>query len=374
MPNASEIATVSAGGQTYSFWKSIEVSRVYGMGVAEARLAVAEPSDPDSGGFPALQLAPGDTASVTLAGRPAIKGYVWLRQAYYDAEEHGVEIGVASPLLDAVVSSVDGNPGEYQNYTLAQIASAVLGKVGVGFQIVGSPAAADKIFPLVRENKGETRFGFVERLCRIRNLHLVDDGQGNLVASRGVIEGVIATLKEGNNIKRARLILKNDEMADPIQLNLQSPGTDQNWSDGARDVAATASIPGATRFRPMTVVGEHPGDKQDAAMRVNHERDWFVAQYMDGTITVHGWLLGDGTLWMEHVGAQVKVDSPMLIPGGEMTIYLKGVVHRQNDRSGTETDLILSNIPSGGDPVTFGGWSDPTALGSGAPAAPDVGQ
>ena len=85
-------------------------------------------------------------------------------------------------------------------------------------------------------------------------------------------------------------------------------------------------------------------------------------------MTVQGWLLEEGSLWIEHVGKFVNVYSPMLFPQDKMILAIKGVTHRQNDKSGTETtlDLVL--------PLALGGADHPEAKNgpTGAnPATPD---
>jgi prophage tail gpP-like protein len=390
IPNPQQIATVTSGGQNYAYWKSIECSRIFGTGVCDARLSVAEFVNadgvlPTAGGFANLKLKPGDLAQISLGGKQIIDGYVWSRQGVLDPENHGVEIGIASTMLNAIVSSVDASPGQYVGYNIQQIGSAVLGKVGVNFNVLGSPSGAGKVFPRVSEHVGETRWQFIERLCRMRNLHLCDDGQGNLNAFRSPTEGVIATLTEGQNIKRSRVILKNNEMYDPITTVGQSFGNNQAWGDTVRGIAAMASAqstlaaaslitPGL--YRPMTIAADHIGDAQDMAYYCNHVRDYVLASFMDAVITVPGWFMADGSLWWDHVATgKVTLVSPRLLPVASLDLQLKGVVCRQNDEVGTETDIILSNILGTGDPVTTygGGAGDPTALGLGQPAPPDTG-
>ena len=65
---------------------------------------------------------------------------------------------------------------------------------------------------------------------------------------------------------------------------------------------------------------------------------------MDGTITVPGWLMDDGSLWIRHVGEQVTIFSPMLFPHRSATLFIKGVTHRQSDGEGTVTDVMVSNL------------------------------
>jgi prophage tail gpP-like protein len=347
MPNPLEIATVVAGGKKYSDWQSVQITKRYDDIIMHMQLTVAEKSQKLSPPFSILpgpaqqQLMPGVSAQGYLAGKLAITGQVCRRQPAYDKNSHLCQIVVAGKSMIADVSSVDGTPGFYKNYTLAQIAQAVLGKVGVPFQIKGSPPGADKIFPRVSEHIGETRYHFISRLCEMRNLYLCPDSGGGLVATRGT-GGVCANLIEGGNILSARLLLRNDDYANPSRsIGANFGGSLTTIDDNAcRDVVATVTSPNMAADRPCTVMMPQPGDNEDAAMYAARVAALNLATYIDGDIAVPGWLIdGGGDLWLDHVGDLVAINSPMLVPGGKITLALKGVVSRQDSEDGTQSVL-----------------------------------
>jgi prophage tail gpP-like protein len=341
MPNPAEIALVIAGGQSYDIWQSLEVHREWGDPIAHALLTVAEISTP-SALWTALKLKPGDQASVSLAGQSVIEGIVYLRQSAYDKQSHAVQIGIASKSHDVIPSTVDANPGQYKNYTLQQIGSAVFGKVGVGFNVIGA-SGADKIFARVNEQVGESRFEFIERLCRMRNVHMLDDGKGTMNAMRGPQGSANAVLQEGGNILRARLILKNNEYAEQLSYVGQQPNAASG--DASRSSSASTTLPpfyGNKLNRSMKLPAWHPGDSQDMQMAVNHEADFIAYDTVDGDITVQGWMLDNGGLWWDQVGKLVTVNSPMLLPEDSMQFLIKGVIHKQSNEDGTTTDVLLA--------------------------------
>jgi prophage tail gpP-like protein len=312
--------------------------------IAHATLSVAEVST--GTGMPeVMRLAVGTPVKVLLAGRQAIDGFISVRQPSYDADRHGVQLVVSSLVQNTTISTVDAKPGQYLNLTLAQIAAAVFGKVGVGFSITGSPAGASKIFERISEHVGETRFAFIERLCRMRNLHMVDDGKGNIVATRQA-GGTVATLQEGVNILKARAIISINDSAESIEAVGHKHLNDQNWTDGAAS-SATTTVPDVKLTRPVKFAAEETGDNADMAMRVNQERDQTLFDQLEATITVKDWLMADGTLWIDHINSMVTVISPMLFPENQMTLYIRGVTHRQSSEEGTTTDLLLSQLPGG---------------------------
>jgi prophage tail gpP-like protein len=198
---------------------------MFGTGVSFMKVVCAE-GGPLNQGFSGLKIGIGVPAIGLLAGVPVINGNVDTRQVFYDKENHIVELRVIDQNLTS--STVSANPGQYDNQPLAKIAQTVCQKVGSNFQIVGNPAGADKPFLRVNEHMGETIFAFVERLCRMRNLHLIDDKRGNyLLAVRASGQGGEAiNLTEGQNIVSARLVMRNDLMSASTDVRGMGQGSD----------------------------------------------------------------------------------------------------------------------------------------------------
>lgn len=345
MPNPREVCKVRANGRSYDIWETVEVHRDSGnYTITHAMLTVSELS---TGGtsLSDLKLAPGDKASIDLAGTNVLNGFVYLRQGAYDANTHAVQIGICSDAQIIMKTTVDGKPGQYLKKNIQQIVSSCFGKVGVGFKIIGAPSGADKIFDRISEQIGETRFGFAERLCRLRNLYMIDDGKGGINAFRGP-QGQSAPLEEGKNILRARLLLKNDESVELIngKANKANPSSGPGGSEIHAEASTNSVFPtdghGGSTFK---FIAEDASDKQDLQLRVNHQvnRDSYMT--VDGCITVQGWFRPEGDLWIMHVLDEVLVKSSMLIPGGSMTFLIKEVVHRQSSPEGTTTDVMITN-------------------------------
>lgn len=366
MPKIEEYAEVWAGGAKYRFWEGVSVNRAYRDVTSQLTLRSAEPSTIPAK-WTTIKLKPGDPAQCYLAGEKVIDGFVTARQVGYDAKSHGCQFVVLSKVIEAVNSTVEANPGEYKNYTLEQIAKAELGKLGIGFRIIGSPAGADKKFDRVNVQVGETVFELVDRLCRMRNVHMVDDADGNVVASRGD-QGVVADLEEGRNILRASLIWRDDEVFYKLTANGDEPGSDRKWGDDVRANSATATNPHAQhQNRKLHILAEQPGDRQDMAMRANHEVDLNIGGTFTAEVAVQGWRRDGGSLWINDIGKTVNVYSPMLFPGDRMTLGIQGVTHLQDGEQGsiTSLSLVLPRAIGGLNPIATGG---PTAA---EPAKPD---
>jgi prophage tail gpP-like protein len=349
MANATEICTITADGQKYDIWETVELHRaVAGLsgGINHALMTVSEIS---TGGtsFSSLKLTIGDVVSIDLAGINVIDGKVYLRQAAYDDKMHAVQIGVSSKTEAVVRNTVKVKPGVYQNQTIQQIGSAVFGGVGCGFKVVGSPPGSELKFPRATEQPGESCFSFIERLCRLVNLHMLDDGKGTMLAFRGSQGDTVgAQLQEGVNILRARLLLQVDDHVESYQCI----GQQSNPSSGnaGRAVSATAactivgkSVGGFVKF--VCEDSSNPGFVQH---RVYHQVDYDKMKTVDGMVTVQGWFAPDGDLWWNKVTAPatlITVNSPMLIPERSMKFGIKEVIHRQSSAEGTTTDIMLTN-------------------------------
>jgi prophage tail gpP-like protein len=337
MPKPTEICTVTAFGEKYHNWKTIEVWRSIDSEVIDhAMLTAAEINGQNHpSNLSDLKLKPGDPVTVTLAGRKAIDGYVYLRQAAADAYQHGVQIGICSRSQSIMESTVDVNPGQYIDQTLQQIISACFGKVGVNFRIIGSPPGADRPFKRVSEHLGERRFDFASRLCAMRNIHMMDSANG-IVGFRGATGGGLSIV-EGKNMLRGRITLQTWDQLDPIIIDGMDHNNDS--ADANRATQGVARIPGP--HRPARFGAEETGSQADMQDRANHEKDFVLLNMVDGDVTVPGWLTPSGDLWMEHLREIISVKSPLLLPNNTMQFMIKGIVHRQSDVGGTTTDILL---------------------------------
>jgi prophage tail gpP-like protein len=346
MTNPAEVCTISADGQKYDIWETCELHRSVagpsGGVINHALMTVSEISTGGTG-FSSLKLTVGDTVSIDLAGINVINGMVYLRQPAYDDKMHAVQIGVSSKTEAVVRNTVKVKPGVYPNQTIQQIGSACFGSVGCTFTVVGNPPGSDLKFPRATEQLGESCFGFIERLCRLVNLHMMDDGKGGMLAFRGSQGDTGAQLQEGVNILRARLLLQVDDHVESYGGVGQQP----NPSSGkaGRDVSATATAtsPGKSMGGFVKFGIEDASNPGFAQHRVNHQTNYDAMKTVDGMVTVQGWFAPDGDLWWNKVRQKITVNSPMLIPEGSMKFSIKEVIHRQSSAEGTTTDIMLTN-------------------------------
>ena len=299
------------------------------------------------GGNPAMSLIPGNACSGYLAGQLAITGIIQSRQAVYDDKNHGVEIIVAGMTKQLDASTVNANPGQYLNQTIGQIAAKVAGEVGVNAYVDGGASGADVPFERVQEHLGETRHQFIQRLACWRNLHIMSDQNGDYILFRGSKGGIAASLVEGRNILKARMMMSYEYAVSRIIVQTQLHGNDAHWADMASAInvqVANSAYSGPDR--PLTIAGEQTGNKAEAQMRADHEMNLNVLDICEANITTPGWLMDDGGLWMYQLRAPVSISSPMLMPDSTFSLLIKGVKHMQDNQEGTRTEITCC-IPAG---------------------------
>ncbi len=336
MANASETAVLTVAGKAYTGWTSVMVRRAYGATASEFEFTAAEPLDTATLDFSNWRISPGDKCTVTLAGILAFTGYVFVRQGSFNAKNHGLMITGRSLTADAVDSSAPGF-GQYKGYTFQALASALAESVGVNLMIKGSSSALSLPFPQFSITPGETVFEAVDRLARMRGLHLTDDGSGRWIASvfdpKGAAQG---QLVEGKNLVEARASIDGSHAFHIINVSAQRPGNDQVNGQACRDNSATATNPAvrSTRFKIITL--DEPGSPQDCANRANFEVAYNATNIVDCHCVVQGWQSAPGTLW--DVGVNYSVKSQMLDLDRPLTA--RQVTYRQSE-AGSRTDIDL---------------------------------
>jgi len=369
MSTPATIASVIIDGQAFTYWESIVVERTTQDAVSYATLVNAEPG-PLNAGFQGLKIGPGEIGDDTLAGQLALsQGIVDLRQVYYDKSSHGVQVRITSRSQNVLSSTVAAAPGQYTNQTIEQIGKAVCQPLGVTFQVIGNPPGADLPFERVSEEVGQTAFAFLEGLTRRRHLFMVDDVQGNLNCVRGgsgTPLGSADPLNEGQNILAARVVMEKNPYAPAVTANGQNFGNDTHNMAASQNVTATVQNPnpvsGFLSLRRYVIALEASGNVQEAQMRAQHELAVLTLSSFEAVITVPGWLMSNGQLWLSLIGGspcQVTLNSPMIFPSNTTSasapsLFLKGVRHMQDSHEGTRTELTLCLQPALGGPETVG--------------------
>jgi prophage tail gpP-like protein len=336
--NPSEIATVVINGQNIKDWETVWVHLEFPSRWRSFRFGVSE-FDPNF----AIQIKPGMVCQIMLAGIPVIAAYVIERQAYFDAERHGVMISGQSKVSDLTGTSVMKEGGQYTNQTLQQIASDVCKPFGINVTTRGSGQYMSLPFDNAQVMISESPYHFIERLSRMRACFLADDKDGNLVIDGGGDFASGPALVQGQNIKWARATFTDMPLKDRNIVLGESTATDDKWGTDNNQSKATATNPNVQRYKPLKFIAPRSlgpqNMKQELRAAAQFETAWQDSTALRVEVGVQGWLAPGGGLW--DIAQQVDVVSPMLpIQEGLVT---QQVTFTQSNEEGTMTVLELVN-------------------------------
>lgn len=374
MPNPKLVARIAAGGDLYDNWTTVSVTRTYGSPTSEFVFSCAEPSS-GTNAKKLIKLKPNDRAQIFLAGIQVIDGFIEIRNAGYDANQHQVLVQGRSKVCDIVDSSAD--PREYKGYKLDAIVRGLLKPHGLNLVTKSLPAEAQKAIKAFRTHHGETAWEAIERLGRMRGVIFTDDKDGNLVMSQVENQGSsVADFVEGVNILAASAMLRSEGMFGRLQVSGQDRGSDEKNGAAVAQISALATNPGTRANRQLIMLAEEPLDTKDAQARADREMAETVARQVEAIITVPGWTRPDGALW--DVADHCTVKSPMLFPtrDGSLDLAIRQVNFVQSAPGQTLTTLSLClpnalNILPGNDATR--GAAPNILSGAYTPAQPQAG-
>lgn len=352
-----EQAILTVNGRDYRDWESVTVKHELGARPPFTVRFTCSEGLPIANNFAKMQIKPGDTCSVTLAGYPAFTGKVMTRQVYYDANRHHIEIQ-AGTFTDVMTSSVIKDNMEYKDQTFDQIAKDQLKRVGVNLKYEEGTTPPSTKFPRVSAMHGETIIDFLETIARPLGLVFTSNPQGDFVVAKGPNSDTDSVM-EGRDILIGREIIYNESMANSAPSVGQGTGNDKKWG------AKVAHVPFATVSSINSLFGgQAPGvipfemptsDNEMLKGRSTSETQWLDDDKITVIVTVYGWQRPSGGLW--RVNMLVSVYSEMLMMRGNQ-LKAKSVTFTQDNRTGTRTTLDLrsaNNMGNGGPSVPGGG-------------------
>lgn len=353
---------LKCGGQVYSGWKSIRVTRGVEQACADFDLTVSErwPIEGD-----AWQILPGTSCEILLEGELVLTGFVDAYEPRLEASSHEITCRGRSKTLDFVDCSVTQTQGQFKGMTPGELARFLAQPFGIEVVVEkdGTVIADAQV------QQGETCFALVERLAKLQELLITDDAQGRLVLTRAGNSKSETKLQQGGNLLRLEATHDDSERFSDYIVKAQRPAN-RSYDDygetgsartipaglphgrrfameraaGSRDttpraltqIVGTVKDPGITRYRPMVIVAEQQADAAEAAKRADWEMRRRLAQSKTATVTIAGWRQEDETLWTQN--QMVWIKAPYLGLDQEMLI---GKVTFDYGTGGETTELEL---------------------------------
>jgi prophage tail gpP-like protein len=345
MAKVSELAVLEINGKLYQDWETVSVVHQKQKNPFFSYRFTCSEAMPLAKNFGVLQIKPGDTCQVTLAGQQAVFGYVNTRQVFYDSKRHYVEIQGSSSVAGLAYSSAISKTMESKNVTAEQYIKSLLKPVGINLKVEGGQLPQTK-FDRLSIAHGTTILEAIEHPLRmLGNFPLTSNTKGDLVVSAGTT-GKGGDFVEGKNILEGREIIYNEGMATHIYPVAQNPGTDK------KSMVQVASAPFLkqnfdglgliSRFLPAVIPTELPAQaKTQLASRASTDNSLMNGDRVTLFITVQGWLNPSGKLW--DIQGTYSVKSPMLLMKGDEKLQAYAITFSQDNERGSRTLLELRN-------------------------------
>jgi len=344
-------AVLLINGEKYYEWDTVSVRLSLRDKPSRTFKFTCSEQTPWAADWAYLRIRPGDSCIIYLDGYPVINGTVTVRQVYYSATQHSVQIQGEDYTGVMTKGAGVSDTGEFKNQNLKQFADAISKKYGIN--VKAGPGVSQLKFPRISIQPGDSAWDAIEKEARAVGAWLASDKDGNLLlinADGDELTPSDAELIEGENIIEGREVIYSKAGSTGKATDQQRPGDDQtNMAQSAHQQnyenqgGAGGSL--GMGFMPSRVLNEVPAWgvdflKQRARIEENVE-NWM---HIKVTITHLGWQRPSGGLW--DILNRVWVDSPMLIM--QRQLMLEAVTFQQDDRGGTRATLELVNDVSKG--------------------------
>lgn len=342
-PKPTELAILTVNGSDYQEWETVMVRcSVHEAPAFHCRFTCSE-GMPIAKNFAKLQIMPGMTCKVTLAGILAFSGLVESRQVYYDAERHHIEIMCASE-MNVIAGSIIHQTGEWKDKTFKQIFEPQLNRLGVKLVFEGGSPPSYK-FKRLSAIPGEGLYDLMETAARTLGIHFSSNPEGDFVVIMGPLSET-DSVTEGKDILIGREILFRPSITSHMPAAGQGTGDNENYGPKVSHMPfhqealkefmsmSFATAPAVIRNELAT------SDKSMLKGRVGMEGAIMEGDKITVFATVQGWLKPSGGLWKRNM--KVVVTSPMLVMEGR-ELSTKSVVFTQDNQTGSRTLLELCN-------------------------------
>ncbi len=322
--------TLTVAGTTYAGWTDVEVVR--SMEAAAGGFRVSYSAQARIG----WRIEAGAEVTVTLAGRPVIRGFVDAVEHTYDADGHTLSVSGRDATGDLVDCTADHTPAEWRGLLLEEIVAVLASPFHLA---VTAEVNVPEPFPVFRLEPGETAFEAIERACRLRECLAMPDGGGGLLITRagksGTASGLLTGGAGGNVLTFSRSEDHSDRFSEYRFLAQRQGDADGTAADFAH-VEGSATDPGVTRHRPLVLPAEDAADPASATARARWEAAVRRARAVRATVSVVGWTDAAGSPWRPNTHVRHRD------PWDGDTDYLIATVRHSLSAAGTLTEMDLA--------------------------------
>ena len=337
---------LKVGGQMYAGWESATITRSLETLAGTFELSLNEKWEGQQRPWRVRQ---GDECSVEVqnsngAPHPLITGFVDRKSTSLAGEDHTVSVSGRDRAGLLVDSSALLAKWEFNNVHPLQLVTQICQphgiKVALQAGIIAASIALPKKYAI---DPGDTGAAAIENICRVAGLLAVSDGLGGILLTRAGAERCATSLVEGRNVLRAEATYDSSGRFHRYVVLGSHKGRDDLSGPSAAGVKGEAIDSGVVReSRVLIIRPEGNVTPAQATQRAQWEAAVRAARATTVSVSVQGWLQGDGTPW--PLNRIVRVVLPTLglgLQSGGVELLTTRVTHTVTLDQGTTTQLEL---------------------------------
>ena len=330
MAEASEIVTLTVGGQRHEGWTEVEIVRALDTMAGSFSLTLTERWADQREAF---ALEAGAACTVAIAGETVITGWIDQLAPSISGSSHTITISGRDRAADLIDCSAIAVPGSWRDTKLETIAAELAKPFGVSVTARADTGPAIRRFAL---QQGETVQAAIERLCKFAGLLAISPPDGNIDLIAPETSGAVERFELGVSILAGSAAHDVSARFSDYIVKGQASGDDTASGKTVSGPKATAKDPGVKRHRPLLVVAEEQATAANLEKRARWEASTRAGRAQPVTLTAAGWRRPDGKL--RDRNTIVDLSAVALFASGQMLV--QSVAFRQG-REGTRTELVL---------------------------------
>jgi prophage tail gpP-like protein len=320
-------------GAKYGGWKDVEITRSMETLSGRFRLGLTEKWPGQTTPRP-IRLA--DTCTVKIGNDTVITGYMDDIEQSYDAASHTLTIAGRDKSGDLVDCSAKHSPGQWKNQPLEAIVQDLTKPFNI--QVITEIPTGER-FKTFAIEQGETVHEVIERLCKLRGVLCIPDGEGNIIITRTDSSKSAVALITGENILKGAIQLSAKDQFSNITVKGQTEGSDTAKPKVNTTPSAESKDPSVKRYRPLVLLAEGQADGATCQKRADWETATRKAKGFEAQYSVIGWRQGfTGPLW--GINQRVRVRDKVFKV--DESLIISGITFRLDDQNGRITELILA--------------------------------
>ncbi len=287
----AEIVTLKIGGQAFSAWEEVLITR--SMGDLSAAFALTLYDAPAIAARTSV-ITEQAACELWIGKQLLITGYINVVEQTLTETSHSLRVTGRDKAGDLIDCSAVHRTGQWKGQALEAIARDLASPFGLKVRVEASTGPAFALFAL---EHGETAADALTRLTRMRGLMLRVTPEADIVIyDPSAARQRLAPVVLGRDLTSLRTTSSSAErFSDYIVKGQHRGGNDVSADDaaGARGQAGDATI---QRYRPKIIISDEQSTRAGCQLRAEWEATTRFGNAVSATATVMGWRDAAGRL------------------------------------------------------------------------------